>query len=369
MKHKEQIKPTNRIFLSKCGILLTCFACALLAFTFFSTRWMVQTVSFAGLPQDLKTYWVIDNLSAGDEQYYFSNEYQIENVISCIDKMENTKTFDYCIYGEQYVYCKDRKDPLLSYEVNEITSRLFTPNMADGKYFCEEDYHYDAGRLIPVVVGYELASEYPVGMVFAATFMCTEVQFCVKGILEKETAFPFRDEITFEDEHILIPAIHFKKEDITEQNVFLAKALYLQYLSGFVVATQEETFESLISEIDSYYGQMNISVPKFARVDAFSLYVIRIRKNVLLTAIITLTIFALRIVCIVHCEEKEKTGTIFTQIIKGCAICMLDYMIWIIICKWQITPSFTSVDAKVFFVIDLVLTAGGVLCSRIRRSQ
>ncbi len=354
-------------WLKYCSLALSCVACALLAFIFFTTQWNVETLGFEGLPQNVKTYWVMDNLSADNEQYFFSDEYPMGNVISYIDEMENDQSFDYCIYGEQYIYKQNEdEEPLLSYEINETASRLFTPVIADGEYFSSEDYQYDASKPIPVVVGYKLATDYPVGTTFTATFMYTEVQFYVKGVLEEGTSLPFHDERAVEDEHILIPAIHFEEADITEENCFLAKALYLQYLTGFMMTSNEESFESVLARIDSCYSSLNLSLPKFARIDSFVLLMLRMKRNTLLIVLLSAVAVALRLF-FVMADGKTEHHT-FKKMMKCCVVVFADCFIWWCIKNWQITPSFASVNAWIFFIIDGILSIGMTLfSSQLRR--
>ena len=117
-------------------------------------------------------------------------------------------------------------------EASKEFFEYFNITVSEGKLFQKEDFIYQKGKSIPVLLGAAYHSYFKVGDTFEAAYLMGRFKFKVKGFVEKEKFFAMRSvgDLVSCERYMFVPAL-----EVNEFSRF-SKALLLQQMEGMIVS-------------------------------------------------------------------------------------------------------------------------------------
>jgi hypothetical protein len=239
-----------------------------------------------------KTYFTVHDTDDQAVDQYLKNENgdytKLKNFMTAI---QNQKNFTYLsivsqpidiltdklpqkfIYGyETGALLTDAKDKdgntkqaakCLQVSSNVITQ--FGMKIDEGRGFLKEDYIYNIGRQIPVILGSDYKGIYSIGSTFDAYYPFDKMHFTVIGFFEKNTGIPLNERITYCDRYVVIPA--FLTTDGTPdlfQRIILEQQSCGEIISNDSLPDIRSQIQSLITTTGTY--QHSVAQPNASNI-------------------------------------------------------------------------------------------------------
>lgn len=195
-----------------------------------------------------------------------SNDSDFEKLLNFKNALLNSKDFTYiaipeqflelsfevpeiCLYNYEEGYSDSsvqEYDGKLIYqtkaiEVSDAFFEEFPIELSQGEPFSQEDYVYQEGKPIPVLLGSAYQDEFQIGDSFEGNYLFEEITFIVTGFLESESFFYSSNRGNFVscERYMVLPALSFHEAS------YFSKIALLQQMCGVISShySREKTAE------------------------------------------------------------------------------------------------------------------------------
>ena len=256
-------------------LIVQCFVCTLLmnmvCATVLKTHSSVSKFSkFIG---NKSYYWVSDKADEnGEYSRYMKNQNgEYEKLKSFHECLKNEKGWRFLSAGTQFIDINSSDIPdkfLFQYEcghpmenedrfkrsvkclcVSENVFAEFGVTVSEGREFQEEDFHYNAGEYVPIVLGHEYKAVYSIGQVLDGEYLDKTLKFRIIGFLPELTEIPAPGNrgTLLCDRYIVMPA--FTCGNSKEPGWF-DKVTLLQCTNGIIIS--DLNYADVQERIDKY---------------------------------------------------------------------------------------------------------------------
>jgi hypothetical protein len=201
-------------------------------------------------------YGLMDSFFGEEETNFFNSDEGVPKIKAFYHKLNEEETFDYGVMTRQPVYIADlnlgtsyydgygtsstRPTELLndnvysSIQVNNVSLHRSAIDLTEGRFFNEEEYLYEAGKQLPVLIGADFKTYFDIGDEINISYLNREMDFVVVGILDEDSYIVDRNHFTvFLNKHFVLPAIDIV-DDFTGVGRTFQQRVYLQHTNGII---------------------------------------------------------------------------------------------------------------------------------------
>lgn len=208
-----------------------------------------------------------------------------------LDALEAETRFPYYICGAQNLVLdaieipdsccisESAKTTAKAHQISQHVMCDFAPDMDAGTVFSDEDYLWQYGDTVPVILGYAWRNRMQVGDTFHGKLMGLSMQFRVIGIAGENTYFPLFDHLTYEDDFIIMPTLKCLEAAETDDEDFLQKAMALQNVAGYFRLDESQGLSELVTYLDTKIQQFGMFEVKIMRVDQARLLILAVSSD------------------------------------------------------------------------------------------
>lgn len=216
---------------------------------------------------NLKNFY--NQLSSSKEYEYY--EFKIQPVIVRFvkNKLDNRalkflpsgdKDYDFLIKNGEafYGYDSDMEGQLYYNNVENIfvdldyIQEIIRPEIYHGRSFEYDDmFLYDVNDTIPVLLGYNYSKTMRVGDEFAVNCYKFDFTYKVIGILDKDSSFPYGNELKSLDNYIISPFVTSLFTPKSKNELFFQGAIYLDKVNGYLKMNDGYSIESAFVHIEN----------------------------------------------------------------------------------------------------------------------
>lgn len=185
-----------------------------------------------------------------------------------INGYENIPEDEIDSYIEQEVF-NEAGDKI---EVTNIKGSILSEKMAEqykinqqitiGEMFTQEDYQLGE-EPVSVLLGYAYREQYKIGDVIHSLYNGIEMEFKVKGFLEKGAFVDFSKELLPLDYHIVLPALQVSEQqynDGTAQEKYAYATHYIYKMNGELVCNDEKDVLQLLTVLEDAKNKHQIPI-------------------------------------------------------------------------------------------------------------
>lgn len=294
MRFRDMMKLFHGQRLSCCLLVFYLVLTMLLGNLLFQTQqhFEDEQMHYASLWDGKQVYATYDTLyeHKGLESAYLTEPGSQQRVQRYINVLEEDERFPYYICGTHDLMmnmenipasCKVSQDnsQVYAHQVNANVMRDFSPKMLTGKTFSGDDYLWSLGDEVPVILGYDWRNTLQVGDRFEATLMTVDMTFRVIGVAEENTYFPLFDDLTYEDNVIILPTLRCIDPPLLEDEDFLQKVMALQNASGYFRLDKNQSLSDLVSFLETTSQQLGMFETKLMRIDQARLLMLAVSSD------------------------------------------------------------------------------------------
>ncbi len=279
----EFLRNYLRIFMNQRKLsnsLVSLLVLALIAIMI-STNLLIQFTSkneqFESLNKS--TYSLSDSLFGKDEDDFFSRTDGVLKIKSLYHKLLADESFEYGVLTKQPIYIPDLdldmkffegygqrpieylvNNSYNSIQINAVVLEHSAINLIDGRVFNEDEYSYEAGKTLPVLIGYELKEFFNLNDSLLIGYLGKQIQYEVVGFLEKDSYMVDRNRNTvFLDRYFVLPAIDCVNDPVGGLDHEFQKRVYLQNTNGIIYSDLSSIV--ILDKIQRYCEELDIEPP------------------------------------------------------------------------------------------------------------
>ncbi len=153
--------------------------------------------------------------------------------------------------NKQYFVELDRDRSYEGLYIGKNYFEVFSTDLASGRFFEEEEFAYEEGKCMPVIMGAAHQGEYKLGERFQAKTVFFQTEVCVVGFVEAGEIVCYNGIMVRADDYVFFPMINFPEmEEIEEAD---SKLMYMKN-SGIVKTGMSKT------ETQDYFYQVSDSL-------------------------------------------------------------------------------------------------------------
>ncbi|AAT59551.1 MULTISPECIES: ABC transporter permease [Bacillus cereus group] len=259
--------------LKKKGFFILILAQTCLLFSLLSALYLyffdvdTKTKSFYAQFKGKSIYQLSDQLFNEKEKYFFSNVAELKKLKNFYHTLLNSKEFLYLNTTLQHVGVRNFKgDPtfLVGYEegtvrdpyekakgsgtfarvksiqLNQNVFSTFNVKVQNGVPFEKNDFLFEKGKKVPILLGAEYQSFYNIGDTIYVDYLNRVLEGKVVGILQKNTLFPARENTEFyADRYIILPEFIMKEDPIEKEDISFEQKHYLHVVNGQIFTDKD----------------------------------------------------------------------------------------------------------------------------------
>lgn len=140
---------------------------------------------------------------------------------------------DFFNYGyEAGVTYPESGRQIKSFQLSQSVMSEFSIKLQKGVYFTDDDYIYNSGQPVSVILGSEYAKYFNLGSEFQVKYLGENITAVVKGFFAEQSLLPSGNDIKNLDRYIILP---FFSEIKSSESRLISQALALDALNGDAV--------------------------------------------------------------------------------------------------------------------------------------
>ena len=153
--------------------------------------------------------------------------------------------------NKQYFVELDRDRSYEGLYIGKNYFEVFSTDLASGRFFEEEEFTYEEGKCMPVIMGAAHQGEYKLGERFQANTVFFQTEVCVVGFVEAGEIVCYNGVMVRADDYVFFPMINFPDMEKIEETD--SRLMYMKN-SGIVKTGMSKT------ETQDYFYQVSDSL-------------------------------------------------------------------------------------------------------------
>lgn len=385
MKFRDFIKLFRGQVLNCCLVVVYLTLTMVLTNLLFQNQQHIEDeqMHYASLYDGKSVYATYDTMYEHKEletKYYHEpgSQLRAERYISALEESDE---FPFYICGDQYLSIQGKSIPqscapmnsdygtVKSHQINYNLMHDFPVALTSGRLFTDKEYQWQIGEIVPVILGHSWNNIMHVGEQFRGKLMTMEMTFRVVGIAEENAYFPLFDNLTYEDDYIIVPTLRCIRTPQNSDEDFVQKAFANQNAAGYFRLDSNQSLSDLVSFMDTTAQQYGMFETKIMRIDQSRLLLLSVssqkHKQVymgLMLALFVCSLISIVALCQAVVRKNARMLSIYylagaapwkislLVVLQGLTIDAVSFLLSVILTKIAF-PSMSPVNITVQIVI------------------
>jgi len=259
-------------------------------------------------------YGLMDSFIGEKETDFFNSEEGVPKIKDFYRKLNAEETFDYGVMTRQPVGIADlnlgtsyyhgygtrptefiNDNEYSSVQVNDVSLNRSAIDLTKGRFFNEEEYLYEDGKQLPVLIGADLKPYFDIGDEVNISYLGREMDYAVVGFLDEDSYIVDRNHFTvFLNKHFVLPAIDIVDDSGRVGRTFQQR-VYLQNTNGVIYSDLAAI--AIVDKIQRFSNELGIE-PHYTllNVPNINLLGLETRAIVLIFSIISVLLLIISII-------------------------------------------------------------------------